>query len=207
MANLVELFVDSSSTREFVDGYFDYLAALAKTLDGSAIAAVVDIFIDAADAGHTIYFIGNGGAAATAAHWANDMGIGTRGGGEPWLKAVSLADNISVITALANDYGYEEIFVRQLQNLLQPDDVVMAFSVSGNSENVIKGIEYANELGARTIGFTGFDGGRLKELVDLSLHVPTPKGEYGPVEDLFQVVDHLVGSYLMLKRHGRLGHG
>jgi len=205
MPGIEELFQASETPADFTGGYLRYLASLAERLDKDAISRIIASFVESGDSGRTIYFIGNGGAAATATHWASDMAVGVRAGGEPWLNAVSLTDNFALITTLANDFGYEEIFVRQLQNMLQSGDVVMAFSVSGDSENVLRAIEYANKVGATTIGFTGFSGGRLRGLVDISLHAPTPLNEFGPVEDLFQIVDHLVTSYLILMRHGRLG--
>jgi D-sedoheptulose 7-phosphate isomerase len=99
------------------------------------------------------------------------------------------------LTALGNDYGYEHIFRMQLENLLQPGDVVVAISASGNSPNILLAIEYANERGATTVGLTGFDGGKLAALVDVNVHAPTGPGEYGPAEDIHMVIDHLVMSY------------
>jgi D-sedoheptulose 7-phosphate isomerase len=115
-----------------------------------------------------------------------------------------LSDNQAILTALANDEGYEKVFIRQLEVMLQPEDVVVALSVSGNSSNVVAAVQYANDLGALTIGLTGFDGGELRKLVDIGLHVPTSKGEYGPAEDVFQILDHLIYTYLRMKRVGRL---
>jgi D-sedoheptulose 7-phosphate isomerase len=92
------------------------------------------------------------------------------------------------------------VFVSQLEGRLKPGDVVVAFSVSGNSENVLKALEYAVGMGAVTIGMTGFDGGRMKKITDINLHVPTFKGEYGPVEDVFSIVGHLIYSFLKMSR-------
>jgi D-sedoheptulose 7-phosphate isomerase len=170
---------------------------LAK-LDVKAIAACADAFWEARKRGSQIFFIGNGGSAATASHFANDIGIGTRPEGKQF-KAISLTDNVASMTAIANDYGYDDLFVRQLQVLLEPQDVVVAISASGNSPNVMKAIDYANAHGAITVGLTGFDGGKLAKAVKINLHVPTEKGEYGPVEDAHMVFDHLLGAYLMQK--------
>jgi D-sedoheptulose 7-phosphate isomerase len=115
------------------------------------------------------------------------------------MKVVSLTDNVAVITALANDYGYDRIFVMQLEPLLAEGDVVVAISASGNSPNVVQAIEFANERKAVTVGLTGFDGGRLGELCEIHVHVPSARGEYGPVEDAHMVLDHLVMSYLWEK--------
>ncbi len=153
------------------------------------------MLVEARERGARIFFIGNGGSAATAAHFANDIGIGSQSWSKPF-KTVSLADNVPVLTALANDYGYENVFTLQLKTQMSQGDVVVAISVSGNSPNVVSAIEYANANGAVTTALTGFDGGRLKGLTQISVHVPTEKGEYGPVEDVHMILDHLVGTYL-----------
>jgi len=106
---------------------------------------------------------------------------------------------VSLITALANDDGYENIFIAQLRNILNAGDVVVGISASGNSPNVVKAIEYANSKGAVTVGLTGFLGGGLKEVSQVCVHVETPKGEYGPVEDVHMILDHLVTTYLKMR--------
>jgi D-sedoheptulose 7-phosphate isomerase len=107
------------------------------------------------------------------------------------------------MTAIANDHGYEEIFVKQLHAHMDAGDLVVAISVSGNSPNVVAAVEWAREHGARTVGLTGFDGGRLRGLVDVSVHVPTDRGEYGPAEDVHMIFDHLLGTFLMLHCRAR----
>ena len=144
--------------------------------------------------------MGNGGSAAVASHYANDIRIGTQTNGHKPFKAVSLTDNISIMTALANDEGYENIFVRQLEGALKAHDVVFALSVSGNSPNVLKAVRYAKEIGAITISCTGFDGGELKKITDINLHMPTKHGDYGPVEDVFTILGHLLYSYFKSDR-------
>ena len=144
----------------------------------------------------SIFFIGNGGSAATASHFANDMAIGTRTYEKPF-RAISLCDNQAVITAIANDDGYEKIFSQQLQVLLKKQDVVVAISASGNSPNLLDAIDTAKKMNTITVGISAFDGGKMKEMVDISVHVPTEKGEYGPAEDAHMVLDHLVSNYLM----------
>ena len=101
-----------------------------------------------------------------------------------------------MMTAIANDDGYDEVFVQQLQAQLAAGDVVVAISASGNSPNVVKALEYAKEKGAATVALTGFDGGRLAEIADQRVHIPTNTGEYGPAEDGHMILDHLVGAYL-----------
>ena len=144
----------------------------------------------------TVYFIGNGGSASTASHFVNDLSIGTKSLDRPF-RAISLCDNQAVITAIANDYGYEYVFSKQLSVLLKENDVVVAISASGNSPNLIQAFSIAKNKAAVTVGISAFDGGKLKVLADVSVYVPTKKGEYGPAEDVHLMLDHLVTGYLM----------
>lgn len=162
----------------------------------SDIEQFVETLLDARSRGSTIFFIGNGGSAATASHFANDIAIGTRTYDKPF-RVISLCDNPSIITAIANDDGYDKIFSQQLRILLKKGDVVVAISASGNSPNLIEAIDLAKKMGNVTVGLSAFDGGKMKEMVDVSVHVPTEKGEYGPAEDAHMVMDHLVSNYLM----------
>ena len=106
-------------------------------------------------------------------------------------------DNISIITAIGNDFGYDEVFVRQLRTLGKTGDVLVGISASGNSGNLIKAFDYASTAGIKTVAITAFDGGKMKTLADEGIHVPTEPKEYGPAEDAHMVLDHLVGAYLM----------
>jgi D-sedoheptulose 7-phosphate isomerase len=186
-----------SAPADFAREYVRYLSEVLASIDTAAIGAFAEALLDAREREATVYFIGNGGSAATASHFANDLAIGTRSSGRPF-RVVSLVDNVPMLTAVANDFGYAEIFLKQLQVLLRPGDVVVAISASGNSPNLLNAVEFANSIGATTIGLTGFDGGRLREIAHLGVHVPTPAGEYGPVEDAHMVLDHLVGNFLRL---------
>lgn len=195
--NRVEtIFQQAGASRSFARGYLDYVSEILAAMDEGEIAKFVDTLVDARTRDARIFFIGNGGSAATASHFANDVAIGTRTWERPF-RAVSLTDNVAVITAIANDYGYEHIFTLQLKTMMQPGDVVVAISASGNSPNVISAVQWANENGAITIGLTGFDGGQLRQSARFGVHVPTNKGEYGPVEDVHMILDHLVGAFLM----------
>jgi len=196
MNKIDQLFNDSKDATSFARGYLDYLSEVLTKLDMSAIAAFSEALLQARERGAHIFFIGNGGSATTASHFANDIAIGSR----TWLKpfkAISLADNVAIITAIGNDYSYDDIFTRQLQTQMVAGDVVVAISVSGNSPNVVKAVEYANAHGAITVALTGFDGGQLKQLARLAVHVPTNKGEYGPAEDVHLILNHLVSAFLM----------
>jgi D-sedoheptulose 7-phosphate isomerase len=193
---LDEIFRDHPQPGSFARGYLEYLTRVIGTLDIEEIEAFIRALLDARQRDAHIFFIGNGGSAATASHFANDIAVGCRSWHRPF-RAMSLTDNVPVMTAIGNDYGYEDIFVLQLKSLMQAGDVVVAISASGNSPNIVKAIEYANDNAAITIGLTGFDGGKLRRIARSSVHVPTAKGEYGPVEDIHMVFDHLVGAFLM----------
>lgn len=182
---------------QFARSYLEYLSEVLRGIDVESIAAFARTLLDARARGAAIYFIGNGGSAATAAHFANDLAVGTDCGKTPPFRAFSLCDNQAIVTALANDFGYEHVFVRQLQVLARPGDVVIAISASGNSPNLLRAVEWARGADIRTIGITAFDGGKLKELADQCVHVPTGPKEYGPAEDAHMVLDHLLGAYLM----------
>jgi D-sedoheptulose 7-phosphate isomerase len=181
----------------YARAYLDYLSSCLDSVDCNAVGAFADLLLSARQTGNAVFFIGNGGSAATASHFANDISVGTRTGDDKPFRAISLTDNVAVMTALANDEGYEKMFVDQLKVHMRDGDALVAISASGNSPNVITAVEYAKSRGATVVGLTGFDGGRLRGLSDISLHVPTAKGEYGPVEDLHMIFDHLIGSFLI----------
>lgn len=180
----------------FAGAYLDYLSGVLKKIDTHAIGRFIQTLLDARERGATIYFIGNGGSAATASHFANDLGVGTNSYDKPF-RAISLTDNQAIITAIGNDFGYEEVFVRQLQILGRPGDVVVGISASGNSPNLLRSFEYAKSSGIKTVAITAFDGGKMKLMADDGIHVPTAPKEYGPAEDGHMILDHLVGAYLM----------
>ena len=194
MNNIDRIF--SKDPNKFADSYLNYLQSILKKIDTKEIARFIETLLNARKRKATVFFIGNGGSAATASHFANDISIGTNDYDDPF-KAISLTDNVSILTAIGNDFGYEEIFVRQLRVLGQPEDVVVGISASGNSENLLKAFEYAQEIGIKTVAITGFDGGKLKNMADEGIHVPTGYKEYGPAEDAHMILDHLVGAYLM----------
>jgi D-sedoheptulose 7-phosphate isomerase len=180
----------------FAGAYLDYLQSVLRSLDTGEIGRFIETILDARKRSATIFFIGNGGSAATASHFANDLAIGTNDYEQPF-RAVSLTDNVPIITAIGNDFGYEEIFVRQLRVLGRAGDVVVGISASGNSPNLVRAFEFARGAGIRTVAITAFDGGKMKTMADEGIHVPTGMKEYGPAEDVHMVIDHLVGAYLM----------
>jgi D-sedoheptulose 7-phosphate isomerase len=183
-------------SKEFATRYISYLGEILRGIDPISITKFIEILKEARIRGSAIYFIGNGGSAATASHFANDLSVGVVPQGAPF-RASSLTDNMPVITAIANDYGYEDIFMRQLQTLGKPGDVLVGISASGNSLNVIKAMEYALSVDIKTVAITAFNGGKMIEIADASIHVPTPLKEYGPAEDAHMILDHLVAAYLI----------
>jgi D-sedoheptulose 7-phosphate isomerase len=190
-----ELFGSSEVASVFARGYLDYVAEVLAGIDADSVAAFIDELLGARERDARIFFLGNGGSAATASHFVNDIMIGSKSWHRPF-RAVSLTDNAAVITAIANDTSFDEIFTQQLRSHLASNDLVVAISVSGNSPNVLAAVEYARQVGARTVALTGFDGGTLRTLTDVTVHVPTNRGEYGPAEDAHMVLDHLVGAFL-----------
>jgi len=181
---------------QFSKLYFDYLKEIFDKIDLTEIKKFVELLMAARERGATIFFAGNGGSAATASHFANDLAFGTKEYDKPF-RVVSLTDNVPVLTALGNDYGYGEIFIRQLKIYGKRGDVIVGISASGNSQNLIAVFEYAMGVDISTVSLTAFDGGKMKEMADYTVHVPTLKDEYGPAEDVHMILDHLVGSYLM----------
>ena len=196
MNNIDQIYSESLSINDYSKSYIDYLSSVLNNISLTDIEKFVEVLLEARERESSIFFIGNGGSAATASHFANDIAIGTRTYKKPF-RAISLCDNQAVITAIANDDGYEKIFSQQLQVLLKKQDVVVAISASGNSPNLLDAIDTAKKMNTITVGISAFDGGKMKEMVDVSLHVPTEKGEYGPAEDAHMVLDHLISNYLM----------
>ncbi len=180
----------------FAAAYIDYLKTVLGRVDTREIGRFVNTLLDARKRGATIFFIGNGGSAATASHFANDLSIGTNEYEQPF-RALSLTDNVPIISAIGNDFGYEDIFVRQLRVLGRPGDVLVSISASGNSPNLLRAMEHSKEVGIKTVAITAFDGGKMKVMADEGIHVPTDPKEYGPAEDVHMMLDHLVGAYLM----------
>jgi len=187
----------------FATSYFNYLTKVLSKIDTQQVAAFVRTLLDVRDRGATVFFMGNGGSAATASHFANDLSIGTNSYHKPF-RVLSLTDNNSVMTAIGNDFGYSDVFERQLRVLGKQGDVVVGISASGNSLNLLKAFDAARDLGIKTVALTAFDGGRMREVADEGIHVPTGLREYGPAEDAHMILDHLIGAYLiqLVKRGG-----
>jgi len=174
--------------------YIRRLSEILESWDDSCLVRAYDVLCTARNSESNVFIIGNGGSAATASHMATDFGVG--GPGKSGLRAIALTDNNAVLTAIGNDHGYDAVFTRQLNLLAKSGDVLICISASGNSPNIIRAIEVARNLGVTTVGFSGFDGGQLRELVDVSIHVPSVSGEYGPVEDMHLIINHALTLWL-----------
>ena len=175
----------------------DYLSNLAQTITAipqEQIWNVIQLLFEAWKSGKQIFLCGNGGSAATASHMANDLNKLTIDPSKRRMKAIALTDNVALMTAWANDTEYEKIFSQQLLNFLQPGDVLIAISTSGNSPSVLHALEAARANQAQTIGFTGCDGGKLKELVDCCILIPD--GHMGRQEDCHMILDHVISNTL-----------
>lgn len=207
MNNVERLFLDSLHVEDFIKGYLTYLSQLFVRLDTRAIARFIEELEIAYHRESTMFIAGNGGSASTASHMANDLGMDVlkKGGSLKAFRALALTDNTSVVTAIANDDGYHNTFVNQLRIHYRPQDILIVISASGNSANVVAAARWVRERGGKVLGLVGFDGGELKELCDVLIHVDTPKGEYGPVEDVHMVMDHLVANWLQYKHQKENG--
>jgi D-sedoheptulose 7-phosphate isomerase len=196
MSNIEKMINEQKDFKSFARAYAQYISKLLSELDLNALGRVAQELEDTRKNKTTLFIIGNGGSAATASHMVNDLGLGVRAHIEPSLKVMSLTDNVAVLTALANDVGYEQVFLRQLQLYFRPGDKLMVISASGNSPNLLVAAEWVRKQGGKVIGLLGFDGGKLKDICDIPMIVATPKGEYGPVEDVHMILDHLVYTWL-----------
>jgi len=193
--NKLDKFFDKD-IEKFSRSYFNYLKEIIDNVDTNEIKLFVETLLAARSRGSTIFFMGNGGSAATASHFANDLAFGTNDYKKPF-KVMSITDNVPVITALGNDYGYDEIFIRQLKIYSNKNDVLVGISASGNSQNLINAFDYASKSGVQTVALTAFDGGVMRKIANQCVHIPTNNKEYGPAEDVHMILDHLIGSYLM----------
>lgn len=186
-------------SNKFIDDYLNEIRSCLEHLDTKQIELAIDLLIEAYKNDRNVFIFGNGGSASTASHMACDLGKGTLrrvyDNSERRLKVISLTDNVALLTAFANDLSFDDIFVQQLRNLVETDDLVIVLSGSGNSKNVVKAIKYAKSCGAKSIGLLGFkDGGALGKLVDCPIIVQS--NQYGPIEDVQLILNHLLASWI-----------
>lgn len=182
------------TTTEGLKRYISEVQEVLQRLPVDEIAGVADIIEMARSHGRKVFLLGNGGSASTASHFASDLCKGAMCAGKPRIKASALTDNLALLTAWANDSDYANIFAEQLENTVEPDDVVIGISGSGNSPNVLNAMKAAKAKGAATVGFTGFHGGKLKDLVDVAIVVPCHKMEQ--IEDIHLMLEHMITTCL-----------
>lgn len=171
----------------------DYITGLQQTMDQlphQLIVDVIGVLHEARLNGNKVFIMGNGGSASTASHFVCDLAKNTRQTGLPHFRVIGLTDNMAIFSAYANDEGYESVFSQQVANLVEPDDIIIGISASGNSRNVLNAIVEAKKHNVKTIGFTGFDGGFLGQMVDINIHVKSNIIEY--VEDIHLMLEHMI---------------
>lgn len=174
---------------DIIEDYISDLKTVLDQLSRQDLLVIIETLANARQEGKTIYICGNGGSASTANHMVCDLSKNTCVEGANRLRVIGL-DSIASLTAYANDEGYDRIFAEPVLSLVQPGDVLLAISGSGNSPNVLRGVEAARQIGATTIGLTGYQGGKLKELVDICLVVPYNSLEQ--IEDVHLIINHIL---------------
>lgn len=189
----------STNLKKFIDEYLNEVKLCLDSLDTIKLELAIDMLIEAYKNDRKVFIMGNGGAASTASHMACDLGKGTLqriyDNEERRFKIISLTDNVALMTAFANDLSFDDIFIQQLRNLVETDDVVVALSGSGNSPNIVKALEYAKSCGVKTIGILGFKtGGHSARLVDCAIIVDS--NFYGPIEDVQLILNHLMSAWI-----------
>ena len=187
-----------SDAGAYSKAYFEAYAKAAASVDGDKLTKAIEILTTTYETGGTLYVCGNGGSASISNHLACDHGKLLATDTELLPHVHSLAANVEVITAIANDISYDEVFVHQLRLSAGPGDVVMTVSSSGNSENVVRAAQWGRDQGLEVISLTGFDGGRTAEIASVNLHVDGDN--YGVIEDVHQSLMHLMGQYMRQAR-------
>ena len=187
--------------KNFTKNYLTKLEKLFKEIDLDSLSKLETELENLRKNNSTLFVFGNGGGSATATTMANDLGfdIKKKTKVKKTFKIISLNDNPAVVTAIANDIGYENIFLKQLEIHYKKGDKILIFSASGNSENLLKAAKWIKKKGGRVISILGFDGGKLKKISDLSVHIKTEKGAYGPVEDIQLIINHIFAHWFQYK--------
>lgn len=182
----------------FSQKYLKRLVEITQSIDFNQIEIFFKICEKARLNNKRIFFVGNGGSSSTASHFASDfLGANIKKKIKPPYQTISLTDNNSVITAFGNDFGYEHVFKNQLISLFAEGDILVVISASGNSPNLVEAVNWVNENDGVSVGIVGFDGGQLLQLCQHSLHCWSNIGEYGPVEDIHLIIDHIINNYIL----------
>lgn len=185
--------------KEDICEYFERVKAVLDSIRKDDLNLLMNLLVEARDRGSFVFVMGNGGSASTASHYVCDFNKGISYGKDKMFKFICLNDNLPTMMAYANDISYDEIFVGPLRNYLSKGDVVIGISGSGNSANVVKAIQYANEHEGISVGITGFDGGKVKQLSRYNVHVPIDDMQVA--EDLHMVLDHCMMKILSKNLH------
>lgn len=201
MKTFENLYQSSSNISAFAQGYFNYLKSVLDKFDLHSLTQLEAEFEDARKNGNTIFVAGNGGSATTASTMPNDLGfdILKRTVLKNPFRVLALTENNALITAIANDVGYDNAFISQLKIHYRNGDKLLAISASGNSENVVRAANWVKEQGGKVIGFVGFEGGKIKAISDVVIHAKTEAGEFGPVEDLHLIINHVLAHWFTEK--------
>lgn len=184
----------ASSVSDYFKQYVDALQNILENVDTENLEKAFSLLRQAQSANKRIYVAGNGGSSAIADHLCCDWTKGTQAPNTTTLRTHSMSSNTALFTAIANDYGYEETFATQVEMFMEKGDVLVLISSSGNSPNIVKAAQACREKGVQTIAFTGFSGGKVREFIDVNIHVKIEN--YGLVEDSHQVLMHCFAQFL-----------
>ncbi len=184
---------------EAINSYFVELEQMIESISLSQLERVLQLLEEAYRNGHRIFIMGNGGSAATASHFALDLAKNTILPGAPRVKAISLTDHVPLITAWSNDTAYEHVFAEQLANMIEPGDVAIGISTSGNSPNVINALHLTKRLGGLTVGLLGAEGGKIKDIVDV--YVLAPGQNIEQEEDAHMILAHIITRHMRMVVH------
>ena len=196
MSEIDKLAKKNNNIAIFAESYFQNLIDTFKKIDKKSILKLEREFLDIRKKNATLYVFGNGGGAATAMTMANDLGFDIlKKTNKKTFKIISLNDNTSVITAIANDTGYDNIFLNQLKIHFKKNDKILIFSASGNSKNLVDAAKWIKKKGGKVISILGFNGGKLKKISHLVVHIKSKKGDYGPVEDAQLIINHIMAHW------------
>ena len=189
----------SKRFKNFFDKYISNLNNILKNIDPKQLEKLSYFFENLIKTKKRIFIAGNGGSASTASTMTNDLGFDLFKKKKKFVNFQSLVDNISVITAISNDTGYENLFLNQLKMQHKIGDHLLVISASGNSKNLISAIKFVKKRKGKIISFLGFNGGKVKKYSDILIHLKTEKGQYGPVEDAHLIINHVLSHWFQDK--------
>ena len=176
---------------EVVSSYLSRVQNVIESIDPAKVSLLTQAISKTLDQGGKIILAGNGGSASTANHMVNDLIMARNFKGKS-AQVISLTDNQAIFSAIGNDFSFEQVFSKQIETICESNDLLILISASGNSSNLIQAFEEATRIGMRTSAIIGFDGGKLKDLVEIAIHAKTNIGDYGPAEDIALVINHAI---------------